>query len=879
MRLISLRFRHVGPFGEDGIALEGLTSGLNVICETNEFGKSTVLKALETFLFKPFSSSDKQVKSLMTGGSEFGPEGEIKFEAGGEAYDLKKRFMKGKLCELRSGSGQVLAVNREAEERLAHLLSPEGHEKGPSGLLWVRQGDSMVGVSDDGQVASRLEGELTTLVGGDRAREYLTRVEADLAENITGTGREKSNGPLKLARDALAATQSALADAKAKRETTYETGLKLAKTRDDIQRMEDGFDAAESAVEIKATRDAMTAAQAFETDLQRLQAERDRAAQMASRAGEQQAAHIEALTDFIRWQAEITALETAQKERVKLLEQKTEMKTALRSDIEALDTQAAEYGQARQAAEEAANLKLRLETAGRDTAYLTAVDENYRNLSSRLAALDMQLADMPIVKRADIHPLERLADALRRVEAEIAALTTHLYLDLASSGVGKITLDGKALTSGPIELSGSQTLDIEGIGRLRGDNNRLQVLERELKEADKAFAVQLDVLGVADVATARQVADERHDLETERQRITADMTSLAPQGEAAMRTELETARRLAEDLSEKLADIDLVEARPADGEDDIRRELTSARGLLDALNGEIAKLRETQAAAKAKLDGLRNNLTALRLSDTEAERTAQADEFAAAVLKTASEARLAEKAVAAAQSNAPTQSLTLLQSRLTRLEQIAAQTQSNLQDLQRREASLRANRDAAFEGQDADAKVEALVAKLELEQAELDRLERRVAAQTLLRDTLLASQSKLREAYTEPVRAELAPLLAMVLPGTEANLNESLGADTVSRGGRIEDIGQLSGGTREQIAILTRLAFARLLKRGGADAPVILDDALVYADDRRRDDMFDVLNHVSSGENGLQLIYLSCHQGATQRLGGHRITPENWPKD
>jgi len=57
---------------------------------------------------------------------------------------------------------------------------------------------------------------------------------------------------------------------------------------------------------------------------------------------------------------------------------------------------------------------------------------------------------------------------------------------------------------------------------------------------------------------------------------------------------------------------------------------------------------------------------------------------------------------------------------------------------------------------------------------------------------------------------------------------------------------------------------------------VILDDALVYADDARRDAMFDVLEFVSSGEKPIQIIYLSCHAGATNRLGGTRIVPQPW---
>ena len=52
----------------------------------------------------------------------------------------------------------------------------------------------------------------------------------------------------------------------------------------------------------------------------------------------------------------------------------------------------------------------------------------------------------------------------------------------------------------------------------------------------------------------------------------------------------------------------------------------------------------------------------------------------------------------------------------------------------------------------------------------------------------------------------------------------------------------LSGGTREQIAILTRLAFAKLLAKTGNAPPVILDDVLIFSDDDQIEKMFTALH-------------------------------------
>jgi uncharacterized protein YhaN len=118
--------------------------------------------------------------------------------------------------------------------------------------------------------------------------------------------------------------------------------------------------------------------------------------------------------------------------------------------------------------------------------------------------------------------------------------------------------------------------------------------------------------------------------------------------------------------------------------------------------------------------------------------------------------------------------------------------------------------------------------------------------------------------------AELRPLLHLLWPDADLKFDgESLLPTALVRNGREEDIGILSGGTQEQIALFVRLAFARLLTRTGRHAPVILDDALVYTDDDRIERVFDVLHGQA---NDLQIIVLTCRQRAFRALGGQKLT-------
>ena len=86
--------------------------------------------------------------------------------------------------------------------------------------------------------------------------------------------------------------------------------------------------------------------------------------------------------------------------------------------------------------------------------------------------------------------------------------------------------------------------------------------------------------------------------------------------------------------------------------------------------------------------------------------------------------------------------------------------------------------------------------------------------------------------------------------------------------GQDED-GPFASGTQEQLAVLTRLAFAELLLAQGRPATVILDDALAFSDDLRIERMFDIL--MRAGQN-VQILVLTCRKRLFARLGAAELT-------
>jgi uncharacterized protein YhaN len=156
----------------------------------------------------------------------------------------------------------------------------------------------------------------------------------------------------------------------------------------------------------------------------------------------------------------------------------------------------------------------------------------------------------------------------------------------------------------------------------------------------------------------------------------------------------------------------------------------------------------------------------------------------------------------------------------------------------------------------------------------VERFKHEISALTRLKQALEEARSSAKERYFEPVMAELKPLLTLLLDEASITFDEAtLLPKTLGREGLDENITFLSGGMREQLAILTRLAFARLLAKSGNSVPVILDDALVYSDDDRIERMFDALHRQASD---LQILVFSCRQRAFERLGGNGLHMTEW---
>jgi uncharacterized protein YhaN len=148
--------------------------------------------------------------------------------------------------------------------------------------------------------------------------------------------------------------------------------------------------------------------------------------------------------------------------------------------------------------------------------------------------------------------------------------------------------------------------------------------------------------------------------------------------------------------------------------------------------------------------------------------------------------------------------------------------------------------------------------------ANLARVTQEAETLKLLRDTLESARAETSRTFVGPVARRARRHIERLLPGADPGFGDDLGLASIARGGLGESCGDLSRGTQEQLAVLTRLAFADMLLEQGMPVSLILDDPLVYSDDTRLDLMTEILTEAATR---MQVILLTCRDRAFRHLG------------
>ena len=118
MRILSLSVRSWK--GLDHVELADLAPDLNLIVGPNESGKSRLALALRYALFEKYKGESEDKKALRSYGSAEAPYVEVRFEARGATWTVRKQFLKQAFAKL-EGSGRTW-TDEDAETMLRELL-------------------------------------------------------------------------------------------------------------------------------------------------------------------------------------------------------------------------------------------------------------------------------------------------------------------------------------------------------------------------------------------------------------------------------------------------------------------------------------------------------------------------------------------------------------------------------------------------------------------------------------------------------------------------------------------------------------------------------------------------------------------------------------
>ncbi len=854
------------------VVVADLQDGLNVVVGDNEAGKSTLLAALRTGLFERHRIGGEVAQRMLPFGEQVRPEITLEFELEGRPWRLFKAFCQRPEALL-EGPGERITGDG-VEERLAELLGftppgrggskPEEHQ-GAHGLLWVEQGVAhrSLGVGAGREsLAAALETEVGQVLGGERGRMLLSQAEDRRLGFWTRTDRPR--GVWK----ALAEEAEALAaeTAELERRLAAQDGRvsELARLEEALARHEREATLAGAEHDHTVAREEMARTDQLDAALREAGralalalAQRDAAAERRS-AREVLAKRAEAAGRA--WQeAEARAKEARDLLAVAsaTARRAAEVLGTDRAALQQADGQVAavEEALARGRAEEeqaklAAQVEACEEAEGRRRAALAAAE------AIALTAKDL----------AEIEDLAREADR-RRARQEAASVR----IDLAPDGAQTILVNGQAhAPNAPLRLSQETELSLEGFGRLRiHPGGGLGDLAREAEDAARALADRLRTAGLSSPAEARQALQRKQEAQQEAATQRSIAAALAPQGPETLAQAVVTLRAaLNRPLSPaalrlgSATEADLTEARrqrreAAQAVEATEASAKAAEATRAAADRDLATLEERAAGARREYEALDADLAQARsqaADDMLAEALGQTD-------ATLEEARATEdKARAALDASDPD----LARLRLLRAGKAEAAIRADIDTLRREARDLRVELSALGRDGLGEQLAEAQ-GRLALARKRLLQQEQEAQAARLLHDTLTSAQRDSKDRWLGPVRARVHPYLKLLEPDGEVVLNEeTLEIEGFMRDGRHEPFEALSMGAREQVAVITRLALADLLRASRRPSAVILDDALVNTDEGRLDRMHLVLHRAAEH---LQVLILTCRERDFLRLG------------
>ena len=845
--------------------------GVVVVSGANEVGKSSMIEALDLLLESRDRSTKKEVKQVKPTNSDVGSEVSAEISCGPYRFVYRKRFHKKCETEL-----TVLTPRRE------QLTGDEAHERVRAILaetvdndLWhaqrVLQATSTTAVDLSG--CDALSRALDVAAGDDAALSgteplLIERIDTEYGRYFTLTGRPTGEWSAAISR--LADTEAAVAECAAAVAEVDERVCRHSVLTEQVAELSQQRIAA--GPRLAAARAAADRISELTNQAREAKLVADAAAATGFAAAAAHNGRVRLLTEIETRTATVAAAEAEAK-------QAADAQSTARADAEA------SAAAAENAAQVLTDLQRRAESARRTVDQLADREEADR-MSARLTKiaaierdrdrLGAELSTIAVNEEL-LGRIEDAAAAVDRIGGQLALTSAGVEFTAAADielAAGDQRVSLSAGESWSITAIGPTTVEVPGVltARVTPGATTLDV-QAKYAAAQQELTAALAAADVVDLAAARSADRRRRELQGSRDQLTATVAGLC--GDEPI-----------DELRSRLAQL---RAGQPDQPDPVAPDIAAARAELDAAEAarsaataESEARRQKAVAADARLAELSTCATVLQ-NKVETQRS----ELDAATDRLAQERSSVSDENLAAATDAGRQAVDNAERRVIELagelagaapeavaDELAAATEAAESLRDRYEDAARALREISIElsvfgSEGRQGKLDAAETDREHAASRHARVGGRARAAQLLRSVMTRHRDSTRQRYVEPYRAELQRLGRPVFgPTFEVDIDTDLCIRSRTLDGNTVPYESLSGGAKEQLGILARLAGAALVTKEDT-VPVVVDDALGFTDPDRLARMGQVFDSV--GEHG-QVIVLTCSPERYDGVkGAHRI--------
>ncbi len=846
--------------------IKDIDDGVTVIAGNNEEGKSTLFNAMRSAIFERHNMTGKPREAMFPSGSKVRVEVQLDFELGKKLYRLEKNFGQRPVAILKKPDDSILEGSA-AEGELSKLLNfrvpnreSKHNDRGLLGFFWLEQGHNLykLNLAETGREKLRtsLEREVGDVMGGSLGSKIIQAAKEKRNELLTVGGKPKKGGDLYNAEEENN-KRAKEADKQAKKEEEYQQDIEgLEKVRQGLRQIQDGGDLEEAQRELNNAKDEQKKIEALRQQSENAEHEINRAEGELKITRNRWKQHQKLIDEVREYK---TKIEGINKELDKHIQ--TDLDTQLKkakSDLE-LATKNKKNAELQQALANIHKLEQDVSNLNKKLTEITKLNEQ---LQAAKAEQDSAKVNQQCFKN-----LKSISDEVDKLKGEISAAATHVqFLPIENQRV--TNSKGNIAPNQQVEVSEKECFTLDGFGMIEiepavaGLANKQQSLANRTNELDAALAK----IGVKNMEEAKShfeaYQQARNKIEVVEIRISSshniDTLHSDYNRKKAM---LESLRNDVGNIENtEIIDVDKAEqlmGSVAKEEDKAREALSVAQQKKHAQENYLRQCKGESLGITKILNEKKEELENARLENSDEKLVAEIKQCETQVDNKKKIKEDVDKKIAAANPDK-------IQLRIEKYRDTIKNIESRRAELEKNEIEIRTR--LSTKGEDGVGEsLQAARGAAEKAKENLERVKQEADAWELLVNTLNEAEREAKEMFVAPVLEHISPFLDLLFPGAKPIFNEeNMEIKELQRDSKEEPFLNLSIGTREQLSILVRLALAVYLKEKGYPSMVILDDALVYADDDRFERMQLALRKAAKS---VQIIILTCRSRDWKQSG------------